>query len=153
MSSGTPNACRFNETFGVQRDGAMTELIVAPPEKIYPADGLQLEELALVEPLTIGFHAVARGTCLNRTDTVAIFGCGGVGLGAIAGAARRGATVIGIDVDDAKLSLAEDSRCNPCHPLATRTSCMKRLRELTAGHGPDVVIEAIGTTRHFPGGR
>ena len=43
----------------------------------------------------------------QKEDTVGILGCGGVGLGAIAGAARRGATVIGVDVDDRKLSLAQ----------------------------------------------
>lgn len=142
-----PNACRFNETFGVQRDGAMTELIVAPPETIYPADGLQLEELVLVEPLTIGFHAVARGR-VSATDTVAIFGCGGVGLGAIAGAARRGATVVGIDVDDAKLSLAKTAGAT--HVIhSQREPLHQSLEELTAGHGPDVVIEAIGLPATF----
>jgi threonine dehydrogenase-like Zn-dependent dehydrogenase len=144
---GRPNACRFNETFGVQRDGAMTELIVAPPEKVYPADGLQLEELVLVEPLTIGFHAVARGR-VSAADTVAIFGCGGVGLGAIAGAARRGATIIGIDVDDAKLLLAQAAGAT--HVIhSQREPLHERLQELTAGHGPDVVIEAIGLPATF----
>jgi threonine dehydrogenase-like Zn-dependent dehydrogenase len=144
---GRPNACRFNETFGVQRDGAMTELIVAPPEKVYLADGLQLDELVLVEPLTIGFHAVARGR-VSAADTVAIFGCGGVGLGAIAGAARRGATIIGIDVDDAKLSLAQAAGAT--HVIhSQRESLHERLQELTAGHGPDVVIEAIGLPATF----
>ena len=87
-----PNACRFNETFGVQRDGALTEFLVVPAEKIYPAEGLRLQELVLVEPLTVGFHAVGRGR-VSKADTVAIFGCGGVGLGAISGAARRGEPV------------------------------------------------------------
>jgi threonine dehydrogenase-like Zn-dependent dehydrogenase len=144
---GRPNACRFNETFGVQRDGAMTELIVAPPEKVYLADGLQLDELVLVEPLTIGFHAVARGR-VSAADTVAIFGCGGVGLGAIAGAARRGATIFGIDVDDAKLSLAQAAGAT--HVIhSQREPLHERLQELTAGHGPDVVIEAIGLPATF----
>ncbi|MFL6354874.1 MAG: zinc-binding alcohol dehydrogenase family protein [Bryobacteraceae bacterium] len=142
-----PNACRFNETFGVQRDGAMTELIVAPPEKVYPAEGLRLEDLVLVEPLTIGFHAVARGR-VSAADTVAIFGCGGVGLGAIAGAARRGARVIGIDVDDAKLSLAQAA--GAAHAIhSQREPLHEQLQNLTGGHGPDVVIEAIGLPATF----
>ena len=56
---GRPNACQFNQTLGVQRDGAATEYIVVPSERIYPAK-LTLKELCLVEPLTVGFHAVAR---------------------------------------------------------------------------------------------
>ena len=55
-----PNACQFNETLGVQRDGALTEYIAMPADKLYAAD-LSIKELCLVEPLTVGFHAVARG--------------------------------------------------------------------------------------------
>jgi threonine dehydrogenase-like Zn-dependent dehydrogenase len=51
-----PNACQFNQTLGVQRDGTLTEFIVMPPEKLYPAR-LSLKELCLAEPLTVGFHA------------------------------------------------------------------------------------------------
>ena len=80
---GRQNACRNNQTLGVQRDGAITERIVVPPTKVY-VSSLPVRELALVEPLTVGFHAVARGR-VTAANTVAIFGCGGVGLGAIAG--------------------------------------------------------------------
>src|SRR5206468_267031 len=54
-----PNACQFNETLGVQRHGALTEFIAVAREKLYPAR-LTPKELCLVEPLTVGFHAVAR---------------------------------------------------------------------------------------------
>jgi threonine dehydrogenase-like Zn-dependent dehydrogenase len=101
---GRPNACQHNQTMGVQRDGAMTELLSVPGETLYPAN-LSLKELALVEPLTVGAHAVARGR-VTMDDTVAIFGCGGVGLGAISAAAFRGATVIAVDMDDIKLVIA-----------------------------------------------
>ncbi len=69
-----PNACQFNQTLGVQRDGALTEFIVMPREKLYPAK-LTPKELCLVEPLTVGFHAARRGR-VTADDTVAIFGCG-----------------------------------------------------------------------------
>src|ERR1700730_12342552 len=55
-----PNACQFNETLGVQRDGALTEYIAMPAEKLYAAN-MSIKELCLVEPLTVGFHAAARG--------------------------------------------------------------------------------------------
>ena len=99
-----PNACQFNETLGVQRDGALTEYIAMPAEKLYPAN-LTIKELCLVEPLTVGFHAVARGR-VTGPDSVAVFGCGGVGLGQLQHAHFRGARTIGIDVDDEKLDLA-----------------------------------------------
>jgi threonine dehydrogenase-like Zn-dependent dehydrogenase len=56
---GRPNACQFNQTLGVQRDGALTEFIAMPREKLFRAR-LSRKELCLVEPLTVGFHAVAR---------------------------------------------------------------------------------------------
>ncbi len=86
---GRPNACQFNQTLGVQRDGALTEFIVLPREKLYPAR-LTLKELCLVEPLTVGFHAVTRGR-VTANDTVAIWGCGGVGLGVVAAASSHSA--------------------------------------------------------------
>jgi 2-desacetyl-2-hydroxyethyl bacteriochlorophyllide A dehydrogenase len=141
-----PNACQFNETLGVQRDGALTQLIAAPATKLYRAN-LNLKELCLVEPLTVGFHAAARGR-VAAGEVVAVFGCGGVGLGAVAGAAFRGATVIGIDLDDAKLDTAR--KAGAAHVVNTkRDDLHAQLVELTYGRGPDVVIEAIGSPQTF----
>ncbi len=138
---GRPNACRDNETMGVQRDGALTEFVAVPASKLFRAN-LSLKELCLVEPLTVGFHAVGRGR-VTAGDTVAVFGCGGVGLGAIAGAAFRGARVLGVDVDDAKLEIAR--KAGAAEGVNSRTSDVHEgLLELTNGRGPDVVIEAIG---------
>lgn len=110
---GRGNACRDNQTLGVQRDGALTEFIAVPWEKIVPADGLPRRELALVEPLSVGFHAVDRGR-VTASDTVVVIGCGAVGLGAVAGAWARGARTIAVDVDDA--SSASRRRRAPSTP-------------------------------------
>jgi threonine dehydrogenase-like Zn-dependent dehydrogenase len=143
---GRQNACRNNQTFGVQRDGALTERIVVPAAKVYPSS-LPLKSLCLVEPLTVGFHAVARGR-VTAADAVAIFGCGGIGLGAIAGAAFRGARTIAIDLDDEKL---ETARLAGATDLINsgKDDVRTRLRELTSGDGPDVMIEAIGLAETF----
>jgi threonine dehydrogenase-like Zn-dependent dehydrogenase len=135
------NACRYNQTLGVQRDGALMDSLSMPVAKLYAAP-LPVEELCLVEPLTVGCHAVARG-CVTAGDTVAIYGCGGVGLGAVAAAAFRDARVIAIDIDEKKLAIA--GNCG-AHELINSTceDVHARLQELTEGHGPDVVIEAIG---------
>jgi len=138
---GRANACKDNETLGVQRNGALAEFISAPVDKLFRAD-LSLKELCIVEPLTVGFHAVGRGRVAGN-DTVAVFGCGGVGLGAIAGAAFRGGRVIGIDVDDMKLETARKAGASAS--INSRSSHLHEgLAELTKGRGPDVVIEAIG---------
>ncbi len=141
-----PNACQFNETMGVQRDGALSEYIAVPAGKLYRAN-LSLKELCLVEPLTVGFHAVARGR-VTAEDTVAVIGCGGVGLGAVAAAGFRGARTIGIDVDDAKLAIAR--KAGAAETVNTsREDMHERLQELTDGRGPDVIIEAIGLPQTF----
>ena len=136
------NACQFNETFGVQRDGALAEWLRVPEEKLYTSPRLSLRELCLVEPLTVGFHAVARGRVTER-DTVAVYGCGGVGLGAIAGAAFRGARTIAIDQDDEKLDIARAAGAR--HLINTkRENVGDSLQVITNGSGPEVIIEAIG---------
>lgn len=143
---GRPNACQFNQTLGVQRDGAMTEFISMPAEKLYPSK-LSLKELCLVEPLTVGFHAVARGR-VTRADTVSVFGCGGVGLGAIAGSHYAGARTIAVDLDDAKLEIARKGGAE--HTInSTRENVSEKLHDLTNGLGPDVVIEAVGNPETF----
>jgi len=144
--NGRHNACQANQTLGVQRDGALTEYITVPIEKLYAAH-LNLQELGLVEPLTVGCHAAARGR-VAAGEAVAVYGCGGVGLGAIAAAAARGARVIAIDVDDAKLDLARAA--GAAHTVNSRSQAVAAvLAQWTDGAGPSVVIEAVGSAETF----
>jgi threonine dehydrogenase-like Zn-dependent dehydrogenase len=143
---GRPNACTSNQTLGVQRDGALTERITIPAEKLYTGQ-LSLKELCLVEPLTVGFHAATRGRVTKR-DTVAVFGCGGVGLGAISASAFHGARVIAIDMDDAKLEIARKAGATDLIHSG-KENLHSRLSKLTDGRGPDCIIEAIGLAHTF----
>lgn len=141
--NGRVNACEHNETLGVQRDGAMRELMLLPWQKIIPAEGLSPETCALIEPMSVGFHAVVR-TEVSDIDRVMVIGCGMVGLGAIVRAAMRGATVIAADIDDEKLALARE--LGATFTLNTKTEdAHSRLASLTEGYGPDVIIEAVGS--------
>ena len=145
---GRYNACRYNQTLGVQREGAMQEFIVVPWQKIIAEDSLSAKELAMVEPLTVGFHAVDRGR-VSKEDFVMVFGCGMIGSGAIIGAATRGATVIAVDIDDQKLQLAQKIGAKYCINSKTE-SLHEILEKITDGHGPDVVIEAAGNPFTYP---
>lgn len=137
------NACQHNETLGVQRNGAMKEFIVLPWEKIIPAGTLTPKVTALVEPMSVGFHAVSRAQ-VTDIDVVMVIGCGMVGMGAIVRSVMRGATVIAADIDDEKLALAK--KMGAAYTLNTRTEDVhQRLSEMTNGFGPDVVIEAVGS--------
>lgn len=139
--------CRSNQTLGVQRDGACSEFITVPCDTVLLASGLSLEALALVEPLSVGFHAVERGR-VSASDTVVVLGTGMIGLGAIAGAAEVGARVIAVDLDDAKLALAQ--KAGAAETINSRTvSLHERLQTLTDGDGPSVIIEAVGTPETF----
>ena len=144
---GRPNACRANQTLGIQRDGALTEYLAAPWGKLYASSKLSLKELALVEPLTVGFHAADRGE-VTAADTVAVLGCGAIGLGAVAGAAYAGARVIAVDIDDAKLAIARAAGAAETVNSA-KVDLATALADLTGGDGPDVVIEAIGLPATF----
>jgi threonine dehydrogenase-like Zn-dependent dehydrogenase len=137
------NACEHNETLGVQRNGAMKESITLPWEKVIPAGTLTPRTCALVEPMSVGFHAVSRAQ-VTDIDVVLVIGCGMVGMGAVVRAAMRGATVIAADIDDEKLALAK--KTGATYTVNTRTEDVhQRLSELTGGFGPDVVIEAVGS--------
>jgi 2-desacetyl-2-hydroxyethyl bacteriochlorophyllide A dehydrogenase len=144
---GRENCCKNNQTLGVQRDGALTEYIVAPWQKLFTSTTLGLRDLALVEPLTVGAHAIDRADA-GKGDTVAVFGCGAIGLGAIAAAAFHGASVIAIDIDDAKLALAKDAGATETIN-STHTELHAALQELTHGDGPSVMVEAVGLPQTF----
>lgn len=140
--SDRPNACKANKTMGVRRPGAMTHYIAVPWQDLYFSDLLSLRELALAEPLTVGFHAAERGR-VGKLDRVAVIGCGIVGLGALASAVNRGAEVIAVDLDDSKLAIAQ--KIGVSHTInPIKSDLHQTLQELTGGDGPDVIIEAVG---------
>ncbi len=137
------NACEHNETLGVQRDGAMSEYLALPWQKVIPVEGVDVRHCALIEPMSVGFHAVSRASVVD-TDVVMVIGCGMVGMGAVIRAALRGATVIAVDVDDEKLAIVK--RVGATHTVNARSEDLhERLMTLTHGLMPDVVIEAAGT--------
>ncbi len=141
------NTCQGNQTLGVQRDGAMAELVAVPWQKVLSTHGLSGRDNALVEPLSVGWHAAARAR-ITPADRVTVIGCGAVGLGAVAAAAACGAEVVAVDVDDAKLVLA--GRAGAAHGVNSRRSDLRQeLLALSSGEGPDVVIEAVGSAETF----
>ena len=137
------NACQHNETLGVQRTGAMRDYIALPWETVIPAGLLTPRTCALIEPMSVGFHAVSRAQ-VTDIDVVMVIGCGMVGMGAVVRSVQRGATVVAADIDDEKLSLAKEMGAS--YVINTMTEDVHtRLLEITSGFGPDVVIEAVGS--------
>ena len=145
--NGRPNACQFNQTFGVQRHGAMSEYIHVPWTKVLADEAISPRDFALVEPMSVGFHAVSRAQ-VTDLDIVMVIGCGMIGVGAIVRAALRGARVIAVDVDDTKLDLAK--KLGAHYTINSKTDKLdEKLKEFTNGYGPDVVIEAVGAPQTY----
>ncbi|MBR3029223.1 MAG: zinc-binding alcohol dehydrogenase family protein [Bacteroidales bacterium] len=141
--NGRYNACQNNETLGVQRDGAMREYIALPWQKIIPVKNITPRDTALIEPMSVGFHAVSRGQ-VSDIDTVLVLGCGMVGLGAIIRSVQRGATVIAVDLSQEKLDLA--IKAGAAYGInSTKEDILTKVMEYTDGMGADVVIEAVGS--------
>lgn len=141
------NCCQFNQTLGVQRDGALTQRVAIHYSKVFTNKSLSLPELALVEPLSVGYHAANRGR-VTEIDTVLVIGCGAVGIGVIAAAARKGAAVIATDIAEAKLAMARKFGAQQTINSGQQ-DVLTALRELTEGEGVNIAIEAVGLPETF----
>lgn len=144
---GFVNCCTDNQTMGVQRDGSFREYIVMPVERIYPGKGLSAEELALVEPFTISYHALHRAK-IREKDNVLVIGAGPIGLFALIAAKAQGARVYVADVLDGRLEKAlhfgADGIIN-----SKKENISDKAKEITGGNGFDVCVEACGRSETF----
>ena len=139
---GRTNTCQYNQTLGVQRNGALKKYFAIHHSKLIKSDILSEKEFALVEPLSVGYHAANRGG-VSEIDTVLVFGCGMIGIGAILASVRKGATVIAVDLDDKKLELVKSFGVK--HVInAKTTDVITKVMEITNGDGANVCIEAVG---------
>ncbi len=144
---GRLNACRYNRTLGVQQDGGLADEIVLPQEKLILNDTLEPHRLALVEPLSVGFHAVERGR-IEKGDKVAVIGCGMIGMGALIGAVAKGAEVLAIDMSEKKLEIARAFGASVT-VNGRSEDVAARVAEWTNGDGVDVAVEAVGLPETF----
>ena len=131
--------------------GAFAELTLVDAGQAVKVDSRAKPEAAGLVGCGImaGLGAAMNTGAVTRGDSVAVFGCGGVGDAAIAGARLAGAhTIIGVDIDDRKLQWAQEFGAT--HTInATKTDPVERILELTNGNGVNVVIEAVGTPETY----
>jgi threonine dehydrogenase-like Zn-dependent dehydrogenase len=144
---GRLNACRYNKTLGVQQDGGLAEEIVLPAEKLILNDALPPRHLALVEPLSVGFHAVERGR-VAKGDRVAVLGCGMIGMGVVIAAVAHGAEVIAVDLSEEKRALARQFGAAEAIDAGNQ-DVVARVSELTGDDGVDIAFEAVGLPATF----
>ena len=102
-----PNCCTAIKVCGVHINGGMAEYLLVPSYSLVKSNGLSFDELALIEPLAIGAHAVARAV-VKEDEFVLVVGAGPIGLGIIEFAKVAGANVIVMDVNDARLNFCKE---------------------------------------------
>ncbi len=144
---GHTNCCETNKTLGVMCDGGMTERIILPARKLHPSAKLSFEQLALVETLAIGCHAVNRGHP-EPDEHVLVIGAGPIGLSAIEFAKLAAKKAIVMDMNEQRLAFVREKMGVPDTIMAKGDgSELKRLEELTNGQLADVVIDATGSNK------
>jgi 2-desacetyl-2-hydroxyethyl bacteriochlorophyllide A dehydrogenase len=141
---GLTNCCESNQTLGVMCDGGMCERMLLPARKLHVSRQLTYEQLALVETLAIGCHAVERGG-VEPGHNVLVIGAGPIGLSAIEFVKVAGATCLVLDVNEARLAFCRE-RLHVDHTIVAKGdgSELKALEEITRGQLADVVIDATG---------
>ncbi|HWB25779.1 MAG TPA: zinc-binding alcohol dehydrogenase family protein [Chitinophagaceae bacterium] len=141
--NGKPNCCVSIQVCGVHVDGGMAEYFLAPAKYLIHGNGLSYDELALVEPLAIGAHAIQRAG-VTRGEVVLIIGAGPIGLGLMEFAKIAGATVIAVDVNANRLAFCAE-HLKVSHTIDASVEDVYRVvKEITNGDMPTVVIDATG---------
>jgi 2-desacetyl-2-hydroxyethyl bacteriochlorophyllide A dehydrogenase len=142
-NSGKNNCCVNMRVFGVHIDGGMREFVTVPNHALLKSEGLSLDELALIEPLAIGAHAVNRAA-VTKGEFVLVIGAGPIGLGIAQFARIAGAHVIVVDVNDDRLQFCSTNVGveHTINPL--KQDVMEALKLITRNNMPTVVIDATG---------
>ncbi|MEO6245434.1 MAG: zinc-binding alcohol dehydrogenase family protein [Opitutaceae bacterium] len=144
---GLTNCCEKHQTLGVMCDGGMCERVILPARKLHVSTKLSYEQLALVETLAIGCHAVDRAG-VKAGENVLIIGAGPIGLSALEFVKIAGATPIVLDLNEGRLAFCRD-RMGVRHTIALKGdgSELAPLTTLTNGQLADVVIDATGSNK------
>lgn len=137
------NCCENSQTMGVQlKNGALCEYVAVPYQNIIKCNSLDYDEIALIEPLSVGMHLVSRAN-VTAGEYVLVFGCGVIGSGAISAAYFRGAKVILADIAGEKFDTARQMGAIACINPQTE-DLQEQINEITGGAGVSVVLECIG---------
>jgi threonine dehydrogenase-like Zn-dependent dehydrogenase len=145
---GLVNCCESNETMGVHRDGAFCEYITLPIERVYPGESLSAQQLAMIEPFSIGFHAATQAR-VAPGDRVLVLGAGAIGIFALLSAKLLGASVWIADILPSRLEIAQRMGADGTILLTEVEDLEATARELTDDNGFDVALEATGVPQSF----
>src|SRR5271170_563935 len=147
---GKTNCCQRIGVLGVHIDGGMADYVCVPEINVAPADGVTLDQAAMIEFLAIGAHAVRRADPQNG-DRILVVGAGPIGIGCILFAALEGGSVTAIDVRQDRLDLCR-SRLGVDHAIPAGPNAGEALSALTSGDFFDIVIDATGNAKSMMAG-
>lgn len=141
-TNGKTNCCTNISVLGVHSDGGMQEQITVPSNILLPANNLTNEQMAIVEPLAIGAHAIRRAAIKND-EIVAVVGCGPIGIGIMKLAQIAGAKVIAIDMNEQRLSYAKE-QIGVDYIVKAGADATDEIAKITNGNLCTAVFDASG---------
>lgn len=149
--NGKPNCCTSIKVCGVHQHGGMAEYLSVPSSSLVHGEGLSFDELALVEPFSIGAHGVRRAQ-IKKGEYVLVVGAGPIGLAAMEFAHLEGAHVIALDINESRLAFCK-KHIPVEHALnGTSSDLMQQLSDITNGDMPTVVMDATGNLKAINNG-
>ncbi|MBY0458152.1 MAG: zinc-binding alcohol dehydrogenase family protein [Gemmataceae bacterium] len=145
---GHTNCCENHQTLGVHVDGGLRPLFTVPARKLHVSTKLTFEQLALVETLGIGLHAINRAAP-RADETVFVIGAGPIGLSVIEFAKLAGARIIVMDMNEQRLAFVRDKMGVSETILAVDDldANVKTFTDMTSGKLGNVVVDATGSAR------
>ena len=136
------NCCVQLQVLGVHRDGAFTEYLCVPEPFVHKAEGVTLDQAAMVEFLAIGAHAVRRAQ-VRPGQRALVVGAGPIGMGAMIFAQLRGATVVALDARADRLAFCEQ-QLGAAGCVRVGGDDVEQLAALSSNEFFDVVFDATG---------
>lgn len=130
------------KVLGVHEDGAMQEFITYPADLVYPANELTLDQIAMIEPLAIGSHAVERAD-IKPEDIVLVIGAGPIGIGTVAMALLKAAKVLVLDMNENRLAYIKN-KYPSVSCIKLNNTVVDSLQNLLNGDLPTVILDATG---------
>ena len=142
---GKTNCCANIKVLGVHTDGGMQEVISVRTDILIQANNLTYNEMAIVEPLAIGAHALRRSD-VQAGDYIVVIGCGPIGIGLMKLAQIIGANVIALDVNEDRLRYTVD-QIGVKHAFNVLEDPVGRISELTNSDMATAVFDATGSKK------
>jgi alcohol dehydrogenase len=144
VKRGKPNCAEHLSVLGVHEDGGMREYFTFPVKYLHPSEELSYEQLALIEPMAIGCHAVSRAE-ITGDDTALVVGAGPIGLGAIQFARATDARVAVMEINEYRLNFCQNEVGidRLVNPMKGETEA--QIRSCFNGALPSIVLDATGS--------